>query len=164
MSGAVRILGLDPGLRRTGWGLVISEGNRLSHVASGVVLSSDKEALAIRLRQLYEGLSEQVRTLAPDEVAVEETFVNENAQSTLKLGHARARGGRRPALAGLPVAEYTALQMKKAMTGSTAPFIVMLTDISSKGMPSNSNFMSSTVSIATPAIPTSPATRGLSLS
>ena len=118
MSGAVRILGLDPGLRRTGWGLVISEGNRLSHVASGIVTSSDKEPLPIRLRQLYDGLSEQLRALAPDEVAVEETFVNENAQSTLKLGHARAVSLLVPALAGLPVAEYAANLVKKTVVGT----------------------------------------------
>jgi crossover junction endodeoxyribonuclease RuvC len=118
VSGAVRILGLDPGLRRTGWGLVISEGNRLSHVASGTILSSDKEALAIRLRQLYDGLSEQLRALTPDEVAVEETFVNKDAQATLKLGHARAVALLVPALAGLPVAEYAANLVKKTVVGT----------------------------------------------
>jgi crossover junction endodeoxyribonuclease RuvC len=116
--GAVRILGIDPGLRRTGWGLVVSEGNRLSYVACGTILSSDKEALAIRLRQIHDGLSDRVRALAPDEVAVEETFVNENAQSTLKLGHARAVALLVPALAGLPVAEYAANLVKKTVVGA----------------------------------------------
>ncbi|TDR95000.1 crossover junction endodeoxyribonuclease RuvC [Enterovirga rhinocerotis] len=115
---AIRILGLDPGLRRTGWGLVVAEGNRLSFVASGVILSSDKEALATRLCQLHEGLSERVRSLDPDEVAVEETFVNKDAQATLKLGHARAVALLVPALAGLPVAEYAANLVKKTVVGT----------------------------------------------
>lgn len=114
----VRILGLDPGLRRTGWGLLVSEGNRLSFVASGVILSSDKESLARRLCQLHDGLSERVRTLEPDEVAVEEVFVNKDAQATLKLGHARAVSLLVPALAGLPVAEYAANLVKKTVVGT----------------------------------------------
>ncbi len=114
----IRILGLDPGLRRTGWGLVVAEGNRLSFIASGTILSSDKEALAARLCQLHEGLSERVRTLAPDEVAVEETFVNKDAQATLKLGHARAVSLLVPALAGLPVSEYAANLVKKTVVGT----------------------------------------------
>ncbi|HMO29353.1 crossover junction endodeoxyribonuclease RuvC [Enterovirga sp.] len=118
MSGPVRILGIDPGLRRTGWGLVIAEGNRLSYVACGTVVSSEKEALATRLRQLHDGLAERVRALEPDEVAVEETFVNKDAQATLKLGHARAIALLVPALAGLPVAEYAANLVKKTVVGT----------------------------------------------
>ena len=114
----VRILGLDPGLRRTGWGLVVVEGTRLAFGACGVIVSDEKGALADRLKQLYDGLAEQVRALAPDEVAVEETFVNKDAQATLKLGHARAVSLLVPALAGLPVAEYAANLVKKTVVGS----------------------------------------------
>src|SRR5215472_11012808 len=86
----VRILGLDPGLRRTGWGVVAISGARLAHVAHGVIAPSDKLAFAERLLALFEGLAEVIAAHAPDEAAVEETFVNSNASSTLKLGHARA--------------------------------------------------------------------------
>ncbi len=79
----IRILGIDPGLRRTGWGIVITEGTRLTYVASGLITSSDELSLAERLRELHEGLTATVRSQAPDEVAVEETFVNTNAQATL---------------------------------------------------------------------------------
>jgi crossover junction endodeoxyribonuclease RuvC len=114
----IRILGIDPGLRRTGWGAVLAEGTRLSFEASGVVLSSDALPLAERLRQLHDGLAERVRSLSPDEVAVEETFVNTNAQATLKLGHARGVALLVPALAGLPVAEYAANLVKKTVVGT----------------------------------------------
>lgn len=114
----IRILGIDPGLRRTGWGLVIAHGTRLSYEACGVVLSTDKLSLAERLCELHRGLSERVRTLSPDEAAVEETFVNTNAQATLKLGHARGIALLVPALAGLPVAEYAANLIKKTVVGS----------------------------------------------
>ena len=114
----VRILGVDPGLRRTGWGLVTIEGTRLAFVACGTVASDQKNSLALRLVQLHEGLSRVVQDLAPDEVAVEETFVNKDAQATLKLGHARAIALLVPALAGLPVAEYAANLVKKSVVGS----------------------------------------------
>ena len=118
MPNAIRILGLDPGLRRTGWGCLISEGTKLSYVAAGTVTSSDKLPLAERLRELYEGLSEVLAQQAPDEVAVEETFVNKDAQATLKLGHARAVALLVPALTGLVVAEYAANLVKKTVVGS----------------------------------------------
>lgn len=118
MTGPIRILGLDPGLRRTGWGLVTAEGSRLSYVACGTILSSDKEGLATRLCQLHDGLAERIRALMPDEAAVEETFVNKDAQATLKLGHARAIALLVPALAGLPVAEYAANLVKKTVVGT----------------------------------------------
>ncbi|MDB5589827.1 crossover junction endodeoxyribonuclease RuvC [Enterovirga sp.] len=118
MTAAVRILGLDPGLRRTGWGLVAVEGTRLSYLASGVVESSDKATLASRLCQIHAGLVAVMRDHLPDEAAVEETFVNTNAQSTLKLGHARAVALLVPALAGLPVAEYAANLVKKTVVGA----------------------------------------------
>jgi crossover junction endodeoxyribonuclease RuvC len=114
----IRILGIDPGLRRTGWGLIAVEGTRLGFVACGTVTSSDKAALATRLVQLHEGLAAVVRDLVPDEAAVEETFVNKDAQSTLKLGHARGVALLVPALAGVPVAEYAANLVKKTVVGS----------------------------------------------
>lgn len=113
----IRILGIDPGLRKTGWGLIAVHGTKLSYVASGVVQSDGDLDLALRLKQLYEGLAEIVRAFAPDEVSVEETFVNKDAQATLKLGHARAMALIVPALAGLPVAEYGANQVKKTVVG-----------------------------------------------
>ena len=113
----IRILGIDPGLRKMGWGVVTVESSRLSFVACGCVTSTDKLSLAERLRELHEGLTRVVTDFAPDEVAVEETFVNKDAQATLKLGHARAVALLVPALAGLPVAEYGANQVKKTVVG-----------------------------------------------
>src|SRR5688572_21682829 len=110
---AVRILGVDPGLRRTGWGLVTIEGTRLAFGGCGTVVSHDRASLAERLKQLHEGLTAVVRDFTPDEVAVEETFVNKDAQATLKLGHARAIALLVPALAGLVIAEYAANLVKK---------------------------------------------------
>jgi crossover junction endodeoxyribonuclease RuvC len=118
MPNPVRILGLDPGLRRTGWGLVTIEGTRLAFLACGTVASDQNASLACRLKQLHDGLSNVVRDRAPDEAAVEETFVNKDAQATLKLGHARAVALLVPALAGLPVAEYAANLVKKTVVGS----------------------------------------------
>ena len=115
---AIRILGLDPGLRRTGWGVVLVDGTRLAYVASGVVTSSDALSLAERLKQLHDGLADMLGHVSPDEVAVEETFVNTNAQATLKLGHARAVSLLVPALAGLPVGEYSANLVKKTVVGT----------------------------------------------
>lgn len=114
----IRILGIDPGLRRTGWGIVISDGTRLSYVASGTVLSDEKVTLAERLRQLHAGLDAVTRDFSPDETAVEETFVNKDAQATLKLGHARGVALLVPALYGLSVAEYAANMVKKTVVGS----------------------------------------------
>ena len=113
-----RILGIDPGLRRTGWGLVTIEGTRLAFVGCGTVTSNDKAGFAERLRQLHDGLAAVLRELSPDEVAVEETFVNKDAQATLKLGHARGIALLVPALAGLPVAEYAANLVKKTVVGA----------------------------------------------
>jgi crossover junction endodeoxyribonuclease RuvC len=116
----VRILGLDPGLRRTGWGIVSVEGARLTHVAHGVIKPDDTAEFAIRLLTLFEAICEIIAAHAPDEAAVEETFVNTNASSTLKLGHARAACLIAPARAGLPVAEYAATVVKKAVVGTGA--------------------------------------------
>jgi crossover junction endodeoxyribonuclease RuvC len=116
----IRILGLDPGLRRTGWGVVSVEGARLTHVAHGVIKPDETAEFAIRLLTLFEAISEIIAIHAPDEAAVEETFVNSNASSTLKLGHARAACLIAPARAGLPVAEYAATVVKKAVVGTGA--------------------------------------------
>src|SRR5215218_601399 len=113
----IRILGLDPGLRNTGWGIITIEGSKLSYVACGVVTSDGDLDLALRLKQLHDRLTEVVTTWSPDEVAVEETFVNKDAQATLKLGQARAMSLLVPALHGLPVAEYGANQVKKTVVG-----------------------------------------------
>ncbi|KQT19537.1 Holliday junction resolvase [Methylobacterium sp. Leaf399] len=113
-----RILGIDPGLRRTGWGLISVVGTKLAYVDCGVVTSDGDLPLALRLRELHEGISRIVQGFAPDEVAVEETFVNKDAQATLKLGHARAIALLVPALAGLPVFEYAANLVKKTVVGS----------------------------------------------
>lgn len=118
MSLAMRLIGLDPGLRATGWGVIETEGNRLRHIANGVIASDQRDDLAERLRQLYEGLTEILAKWRPNEAAVEETFVNRNAQSTLKLGQARGVVLLAPALAGLPVAEYAANQVKKSVVGA----------------------------------------------
>ena len=114
----VRILGLDPGLRRTGWGLVAVSGARLAHIAHGVIAPKDSLSFAERLLILFEGIAAVIAEHAPDEAAVEETFVNTNASSTLKLGHARACCLIAPARAGLPVAEYAATVVKKAVVGT----------------------------------------------
>ncbi len=114
---AVRLLGIDPGLRHTGWGVIDVVGNRLTHVADGAVHSDANCTLAERLVQLHDALSAVLERYAPDEAAVEETFVNANAVSTLKLGQARAVALLVPALAGLAVAEYANNMVKKAVVG-----------------------------------------------
>ncbi|MEM1317214.1 MAG: crossover junction endodeoxyribonuclease RuvC [Pseudomonadota bacterium] len=117
MSHTVRILGIDPGLRFTGWGVVESEGSRLRFVAAGTVKSDAKADLATRLTQLHDGLQTVLRDHSPDEAAVENTFVNKDAAATLKLGQARGIAMLVPALAGLPVAEYAPNAVKKAVIG-----------------------------------------------
>ena len=112
---ALRILGLDPGLRRTGWGVIAVQGARISHVAHGIIAPSDKLPFADRLLTLFEEITALVAAHAPAEAAVEETFMNNNAASALKLGHARAMAMVAPARAGLPVAEYAATVVKKAV-------------------------------------------------
>ncbi|MBB4287310.1 crossover junction endodeoxyribonuclease RuvC [Roseospira goensis] len=113
----MRILGLDPGLRVTGWGVLTADGNRLSHVADGVVTSDDDADLAVRLAQLHDGVMAIIDRYEPAEAAVEETFVNRNPLSTLKLGQARGVVMLAPARCGLPVAEYTPNAVKKAVVG-----------------------------------------------
>ena len=120
MANAIRILGLDPGLRRTGWGVVAVDGARLSWIAHGVIAPGEKLAFAERLLCLFEGISEVIADHAPHEAAVEETFMTSNGSSTLKLGHARACALIAPARAGLLVAEYAAKEVKKAVVGTGA--------------------------------------------
>src|SRR5262245_13295487 len=115
---AIRILGIDPGLRKTGWGLLVAEGSHLSFAACGSVTSSDGRPLSERLRQLHDGLARVIAETLPDEVAVEETFVNRDPQSAIRLGQARGIALLVPALAGLPVAEYAANLVKKTVVGT----------------------------------------------
>ncbi|QDC01085.1 crossover junction endodeoxyribonuclease RuvC [Mesorhizobium sp. 8] len=117
MNEAIRIIGIDPGLRRTGWGVVESAGNALRFVAAGTLRSDDKAALAARLCQLHDGLAEVLERTAPQEAAVEQTFVNKDATATLKLGQARGIAMLVPARAGLVVAEYAPNAVKKAVIG-----------------------------------------------
>jgi crossover junction endodeoxyribonuclease RuvC len=115
---AIRIIGIDPGLRRTGWGVVESDGVRLSYVASGVITSDADDMLAMRLADLFRGLSAVLSTYTPQEAAVEETFVNENAKATLKLGQARGIAMLAPAMKSIKVAEYTPNLIKKTVVGA----------------------------------------------
>ncbi|WP_099865395.1 crossover junction endodeoxyribonuclease RuvC [Pararhizobium haloflavum] len=117
MRDAIRIMGIDPGLRRTGWAVIESLGNTLRFVAAGTVRSDDKCDLPSRLRQLHEGLAEILHSQRPHEAAVEQTFVNKDAVATLKLGQARGAVMLVPALAGLPVAEYAPNAVKKTVIG-----------------------------------------------
>jgi crossover junction endodeoxyribonuclease RuvC len=116
----LRILGLDPGLRKTGWGMIRVEGNRLSHLGHGVIAPDEKAPFSERLLALFNGISAVVADWTPDEAAIEETFMNTNAASALKLGHARAAALLAPAKAGLPVAEYAARLVKKSVVGTGA--------------------------------------------
>ena len=113
-----RIIGIDPGLQKTGWGIIDLEGNSLRHVANGSVSSDKNLSLAERLVQLYHGLEKVMEAWQPELAAVEETFVNKNPNSTLKLGQARGIALLVPALKGLPVAEYTPNHIKKSVVGS----------------------------------------------
>lgn len=114
----VRILGLDPGLRRTGWGVIAADGSRLRWIAHGVVAPPETAPLSERLLWLLERLSAVCADHGCEEAAVEEVFVNVNPSSTLKLGHARAAVMLAPARCGLPVAEYSPNLIKKAVVGA----------------------------------------------
>lgn len=120
MHEPIRILGVDPGLRRCGWGVIQRAGSRLSHVAHGVITPPTSGALADRLAALYQELCAVVAEYGPHQAAVEETFVNANPASALKLGHARAAALLAPALSGVPVGEYAPRLIKKAVVGSGA--------------------------------------------
>jgi crossover junction endodeoxyribonuclease RuvC len=114
----IRIIGLDPGLRRTGWGVIDSDGVRLTYVASGVIAVAADDDLAYRLRNLFESVVSVIKSFKPHEAAVEETFVNENPRSTLKLGQARGVVLLSPATLGLRIAEYTPNLIKKSVVGT----------------------------------------------
>jgi crossover junction endodeoxyribonuclease RuvC len=118
MNRAIRILGIDPGLRRTGWGLIAAEGNRLIYLACGSVATNEKLSLAERLVTIHDGLVRIVDEFRPDEAAVEATFVNRDATATLKLGQARGIALLVPAKAGLSVAEYAPNLVKKTIVGA----------------------------------------------
>ncbi len=118
MTDVTRIIGIDPGLRRTGWGVIDVLGNSLRFVASGLVTSDGDDDLASRLVQLHDGLDAVLAAQRPDEAAVEQTFVNKDAGATLKLGQARGIALLVPARRGLPVAEYAPNAVKKAVVGA----------------------------------------------
>ena len=114
----MRVLGLDPGLRHTGWGIIDVDGNHLAHVADGVAHAAADQPLAMRLVALFRQIGAVLERFRPDEAAVEETFVNKNPASTLKLGVARGVVLLAPAERGLPVAEYSANLIKKSIVGA----------------------------------------------
>jgi crossover junction endodeoxyribonuclease RuvC len=114
----IRILGIDPGLRRTGWGLIESDGNRLIHIACGSLETSDRAGLGTRLLAIHDGLIAVIERYQPHEAAVEATFVNANAAATLKLGQARGIAMLVPARAGLTIAEYAPNVVKKTVVGA----------------------------------------------
>ena len=114
----MKILGLDPGLRTTGWGLIAADGNRLSHLANGEMKTKTSEPLPARLATLADQLEALLAEHQPDGAAVEEVFVNKNPQSTLKLGQARGVALMCAARAGLTVGEYAARLVKKAVVGN----------------------------------------------
>jgi crossover junction endodeoxyribonuclease RuvC len=118
MRHPIRILGIDPGLRRTGWGVIELDGSRLVYIACGSVTSDDKATLAERLCAIHEGLVRVVDEFRPAEAAVEATFVNKDAAATLKLGQARGVALLAPARAGVAVAEYAPNLVKKTIVGA----------------------------------------------
>jgi crossover junction endodeoxyribonuclease RuvC len=114
----VMLLGIDPGLRFTGWGLIESHGNRLRHIADGVIATDAATPVPERLKILHDGLMALLELHHPAEAAVEETYVNRNGSATLKLGYARGIALLAPALAGVPVTEYAAKTVKMAVVGT----------------------------------------------
>ena len=115
---AIRILGIDPGLQRTGWGVIERAGTKLTHVAHGIVTSTAKADLGDRLREIHSGLTAVILTHAPHTIAIEETFVNVNGQATLKLGQARGVALLAAAEAEVPLAEYSPNKVKKSVVGA----------------------------------------------
>ena len=112
------LLGLDPGLRFTGWGLIEADGNRLRHIGDGVIATDSADAVPERLKVLHDALAVLLARYRPAEAAVEETYVNRNGAATLKLGYARGVALLAPALAGVPVTEYAAKTVKLAVVGT----------------------------------------------
>ncbi len=117
-SRAIRILGIDPGLRRTGWGVIESDGNRLVFVGCGSIDAKETLPLAERLLVIHQGLSRVLGEFNPLEAAVEQTFINKDGAATLKLGQARGIAMLAPALFGISVAEYAPNQVKKTVVGA----------------------------------------------
>lgn len=113
----MRILGIDPGTGTTGYGIIEHQGNRLIHIDNGAIFTKSDEDLALRLQAIHRGLSRIIATYAPEAVAIEQIFVAKNALSALKLGHARGAALLAGVDAGLPVYEYTAMQVKNAVVG-----------------------------------------------
>ena len=111
-------MGIDPGLRFTGWGVIEAEGNRLRHIADGVVATDNSDAVPARLKFIHDALTDLFLQYSPSEAAVEETYVNRNGAATLKLGYARGVALLAPALAGISVAEYGAMEVKRAVVGT----------------------------------------------
>lgn len=118
MAEPIRILGIDPGLRRTGWGVIAAEGSRLTRIAHGTITPPVSAPLPVRLLAVFEGIASVIAEHAPHEAAAEEVFMASNAASALKLGHARAAAILAPARAGLPVSEYAARLVKKSIVGT----------------------------------------------
>jgi len=118
MPDSIRLLGLDPGLQHTGWGVVDSAGSHLRYIACGIASTDAAAPLAERLCTLHRALAALIAEWTPDEAAVEHTYVNKNPQAALKLGQARGVVMLTPALAGLPVAEYQAMEVKRAVVGT----------------------------------------------
>ena len=113
----IRILGIDPGLRITGFGIIDKHGQKLAYVTSGCVKTDNGDSLPVRIKTLLDGIGEVIGVHRPQEAAIEKVFVNVNPQSTLLLGQARGAAIAALVAAGLPVAEYTALQIKQAVVG-----------------------------------------------
>ncbi|HWM82699.1 MAG TPA: crossover junction endodeoxyribonuclease RuvC [Pseudolabrys sp.] len=118
MRSPIRILGIDPGLRRTGWGLIEAAGNRLVFVACGSVETSERATLGARLVTIHDGLTQVIGQFSPHEAAVEATFVNVNGAATLKLGQARGVAMLVPSRLGLDVSEYAPNLVKKTIVGA----------------------------------------------
>lgn len=114
----MRIIGIDPGLQRTGWGIIDVQGNKLTHISHGVIATDSKAPTPERLKKIFDELTQMITLWQPDEAAIEETFVNKNPASSLKLGLARGVAMVAPAKAGINVAEYPANLVKKSVVGA----------------------------------------------
>ncbi|MFC0408073.1 crossover junction endodeoxyribonuclease RuvC [Roseomonas elaeocarpi] len=132
---SVRVLGLDPGLQHTGWGLIESNGSHLRHLADGVVSTTADLPLGERLSQLFRALNTILELHRPDEAAVEHTYVNKNPGAALKLGQARGVVMLVPSMAGLLVGEYQAMEVKRAVVGTGHADKVQVTDMVKRLLP-----------------------------
>ena len=135
MSTATRILGLDPGLTHTGWGLLESAGSHLRYIAAGAISTTPADQLSHRLVILHRALAALIAEWTPDEAAVEHTYVNKNPAAALKLGQARGVVLLAPALAGLPVAEYQAMEVKRAVVGTGHADKIQVADMVKRLLP-----------------------------